>query len=149
MNSGQVKIADTVTTGTIVLRGVGIWTDRDTYTGGANVIDQLITTRDVQYLSFGGGVNIDPINGDSGTEYPIGTQEYPVDNLSDAVTIASQRNFKKIFISHDLTIDNEDLSEFYISGTSANLVTLTFDGTATLNKAVIENCKLEGTAGGS
>jgi hypothetical protein len=43
MVSGQVVIADTVTTGTIVLRGVGKWTNEDTYVGGANVINQLLT----------------------------------------------------------------------------------------------------------
>ena len=41
-NSGQIIIDNTVTAGTIVLRGVGTWTNEDTYTGGATVVEQLL-----------------------------------------------------------------------------------------------------------
>lgn len=43
MNSGQIIIDDTVTNGTIVLRGVARWTNKATYAGGANIVDQLIS----------------------------------------------------------------------------------------------------------
>jgi len=46
MASGQVIIDNTVTNGTIVLRGIGKWTNRDTYTGGANIIDELVESND-------------------------------------------------------------------------------------------------------
>lgn len=47
LNSGQVIIDNTVTSGDIILRGVGKWTNKETYTGGANVIDELVDGRDL------------------------------------------------------------------------------------------------------
>lgn len=47
MLSGQVILADTVTTGTIVMRGLATWTNQDTYLGGANVLDQFIDYQEV------------------------------------------------------------------------------------------------------
>ena len=44
LNSGQIIIDDTVVNGTVVLRGVGVWTNQDTYVGGANIINQLLNT---------------------------------------------------------------------------------------------------------
>ena len=48
LNSGQIVINNTVTAGDIILRGVGKWTNKDTYTGGANVLDELVDGRDLQ-----------------------------------------------------------------------------------------------------
>ena len=42
LNSGQIIIDDTVTTGVVVLRGVGKWTNKATYSGGATITDELI-----------------------------------------------------------------------------------------------------------
>lgn len=48
LNSGQVIIDNSVTDGIIMLRGVGIWTNKEEYTGGADVRDQLV---DGQFIS--------------------------------------------------------------------------------------------------
>lgn len=64
--SGQVVVDDTVTGGTILLRGTGKWTNRDEYAGGANVIDELVNSREVSELhkiaglDFGNPVTITP-----------------------------------------------------------------------------------------
>lgn len=50
MNSGQVIIDDEVVDGTIVLRGTAEWSNKDTYSGGANVIDQLVEGTQVHDL---------------------------------------------------------------------------------------------------
>jgi hypothetical protein len=42
MASGQIIIDDTVTTGILVMRGPGEWSNKAAYAGGANVVDQLI-----------------------------------------------------------------------------------------------------------
>jgi len=52
----------------------------------------------IQYASFNGHVTIDVTNGESGTAYPIGTEEYPVDNLTDAKTIATSNGFNTIYV---------------------------------------------------
>lgn len=48
LNSGQVIIDNSVTNGTILLRGVGKWTNESTYTGGANVINELVEGKQLQ-----------------------------------------------------------------------------------------------------
>jgi hypothetical protein len=44
MDGGQVIIDDTVIDGDITLRGVGVWSNKDTYAGGVNVVDLLTPT---------------------------------------------------------------------------------------------------------
>jgi hypothetical protein len=48
MNSGQVVIADDNTAGTITLRGVAKWTNRETYAGTTVVNDELVTAAQLQ-----------------------------------------------------------------------------------------------------
>lgn len=48
LSSGQVIIDNTVTNGTILLRGVGKWTNESTYTGGANVVNELLEGKQLQ-----------------------------------------------------------------------------------------------------
>lgn len=50
MNSGTIIIDDTVTGGPIKMRGIGAWVNRDTYTGGATIDDQLIRAEDITYI---------------------------------------------------------------------------------------------------
>lgn len=54
------------------------------------LINYFITTED--------GVYVDDTYGVAGTTYPIGTAGTPVDNLADALTIATARNLRKIYI---------------------------------------------------
>jgi len=60
-------------------------------------------------------VSIDIINGEAGTTWPIGTHKHPVNNLADALTVATNRNLDEIFIHGVLTIgatDNVDGYQF-------------------------------------
>lgn len=51
LNSGQVWVDDTVNgAGDIVLRGVGKWSNKDTYVGTANVIDELVDGVDIKEI---------------------------------------------------------------------------------------------------
>lgn len=54
------------------------------------LINYFITTED--------GVYLDDTIGVAGTAFPIGTAGTPVDNLADALTIATARNLRKIYI---------------------------------------------------
>jgi hypothetical protein len=42
IDSGQVIVNNNCSTGTITIRGVATWTNKDTYSGGTTVVDQLI-----------------------------------------------------------------------------------------------------------
>jgi len=50
------------------------------------------------------GVYVDSFRGSPGTNYPRGTPEHPVDNLTDALAIARQRSLSRIYV-----YDNEGL----------------------------------------
>lgn len=148
-NSGQVIIDNTVTTGTIVLRGKGRWQNRNSYTGGANIVDEMVRTDDIEQASFNNSVAIDVINGSSGTSYPIGTKHYPVDNLADAKTIATNRGFKRITIWGSVTIDNsQDFSDFTIEGENPTRTTVTFSNCGS-NFIEVENSTVTGTITGT
>jgi hypothetical protein len=50
MAGGSIVLDGTLTAGTIYLRGVGDWSNRNTYTGTATVVDELVEGHQVQEL---------------------------------------------------------------------------------------------------
>ena len=150
LNSGQVLIEDTVTNGDIVLRGVGRWGNSSTYTGGANIVDQLVKVDDVQQTAFNNTVAIDVNNGTAGTDYPLGTIGSPVDNINDAVTIANTRGIKTFFVIGSLSIGTEaDWTDWTFKGQNPLSTMLTFSALATTDEIDVENCKVFGSISGT
>lgn len=74
----------------------------------------LISSPDIEYSSFGGGVTIDVTSPYNGTTFPVGTPQEPVNNLSDAKLIAEYRGFSTFFIIGDITFDPGDNIDGYI-----------------------------------
>ena len=68
----------------------------------------------IEYSSYGGGVTIDVISGESGTDggtgTPIGTALRPSDNEGDSYVIANRNGFKKIFVRGDLSLSDPAVS---------------------------------------
>ncbi len=62
----------------------------------------------LNYSSYGGVVSVDVTSSLSGTEYPAGNMEYPVNNIQDAVKIANDKGFDTLFIRGDITLDTGD-----------------------------------------
>ena len=107
----------------------------------------------IQYSSYGGGVSLDINSTTSGTEYPSGNQEFPVNNITDAVTIANERGFSTIFIRSDMTGANKinsgtDLTDFIIQGRSRSNTTIEIDTSASTSGMVIRNCTVSGVLDG-
>lgn len=101
---------------------------------------------DLEYSSFNGGVTIDVVSGTSGTAFPTGTPRQPVDNVADAMTIASARGFTKLYVIGDLTLTTgDDVSEMMIVGQSPVLSTITIDAAATATNAQYEDAVITGT----
>jgi hypothetical protein len=72
----------------------------------SSLVDSIVQQQtEIEYASFGGGVTLDMVNGAAGTDYPCGTLQEPVNNLTDAMTIATERGFHTIFILGNATID--------------------------------------------
>jgi len=78
----------------------------------------LIQTREIQYASYGDAITIDQLNGSSGTIYPAGTFQQPVDNLADALFIQNLRGLpKRLNVIGDLDAGAGDaLTGWHIHG---------------------------------
>jgi len=58
----------------------------------------------LQYSSYGGVVSVDILSPTIGTEYPSGNMEFPVNNIGDAIIIASEKGFTTISVRGNVTI---------------------------------------------
>lgn len=99
----------------------------------------LITNNAIEYSSFQGAVHLDNTTIYSGTVFPVGTPQRPVNNLSDALMIASTRGFTQLVIYNDLDLDNTyDLDGFTIKGVSESII-LTIDTIVSVNDLTLRN----------
>jgi hypothetical protein len=150
---GEIIIDDTVANGTITLRGTGTWANEAAYTGGADVVNELVDGVFIQELSqtvYGGEVRLDVVNGSAGTEYPIGTAELNSNNIYDALTICSERGFTRIHVRGDLTLPNDvDVSGFTFLADNIRSGVVTVVSGAITTGAVFKNLTLEGGMTGS
>jgi len=103
----------------------------------------------VQYSSYGNEISLDIIYGQSGTAYPIGNQEFPVNNLTDAVYIANTKGFKTISIRESMTIHTStDITNFTIKGRSHVSTNVVINPLSICPGLTIENCNISGTLDG-
>jgi hypothetical protein len=72
-----------------------------TASSSATLTEQTV----IQYASFNGGVTVDVTSPYSGTEYPVGTPQQPVNNLQDGMAILRSRGFTRFFVIGDLLIN--------------------------------------------
>jgi len=106
----------------------------------------LISNAAIEYSSFNGGVVVDVNSGNSGTIFPTGTLQLPVDNLGDALLIAEFRGFDTLFLHSDLVINNSyDLEGFTLIGKSHVDTEVTIEPSSIVDKLTIENCDITGT----
>jgi hypothetical protein len=103
----------------------------------------------IQFSSFNGGVTVDIANGVSGTVFPVGTPQDPVNNMADALTIAAARGFTAFFINGNVTLDsglNYEQYSFY--GESMDKTTITVSSSAQTEKCEFYECTITGTLDG-
>lgn len=106
MNSGNVILDSSCTTGSITVRGTSLLTDN---TNGTTVnTSGLVFPDAIQLSSFNSFVYLDTVNGTAGTKYPQGTANNPVQTLADAKTIAAARNINNILLSGTLILGPTD-----------------------------------------
>jgi len=146
-DAGTIWIDSTCTAGSIVVRGIGDMIDDS---NGTTVnIDGFTQASIIQYSSFNGGITLDVLNGSNGTNYPKGTEEYPVDNITDAITICDSRGIRSLYLRGDYNLSpTDDVSGFHIYGEDADSTTLTLSAGNTTTGAQMHNLTLTGTCGG-
>jgi len=120
-----------------------------TLTASSSATLQELTS--IQYSSFNGGVTIDVTSPYSGTEFPVGTLQEPVNNLADAMLIANERGFDVIYVRGDLTIDSQsgDYSGIIFIGESMTKTNITVESDANVTDCEFENANVSGTLDGN
>lgn len=146
-NSGSLTLDNTVTDGTIVIRGiVGGFTDNS----GPNatlVQSGRVDPFAAQRTSFEGAVFVDTLNGTSGTDYPLGQRDTPCDNFADALAIAATNGLPGLHIEGAATMSSGDFSTLKIMGTTPLRDTVTVSATANVTQSVFEQLTVQGTVG--
>jgi hypothetical protein len=90
----------------------------------------------LQYASFNGGVSVDFTSPWSGTAFPIGTPQQPVNNWADAYEIAADRGFYTVFVIGSATLGTGDsFDNFQFQGESKTRSVLTIE-----DGASVESC---------
>ena len=113
----------------------------------------LISNSAIEFSSFNEGVAIDVTSSNSGTVFPAGTLQQPVNNLTDALIIANYRGLKKLYILENMTGANaigssSNLHDFIIEGRSRTHTVIEIDASADTTGMLIRNCTVYGTLDG-
>lgn len=103
----------------------------------------------VQYASYQNAVWLDTGSGNSGVAYPVGTREFPVNNLADAVAIASVKGLSVLQVLASITLDaGTVLDNFTIRGRSITTTQITMSAAASCIDCIFENCTIDGVLDG-
>jgi hypothetical protein len=104
----------------------------------------------IRYSSYQNSVWIDVINSSlTGTEYPIGTREFPVNNIQDAVLIASGQGFDTLQCLSDTTLDTGDnIENLTIHGRNTVQTNLIINSGALTSDCEIQNACVSGILDG-
>ena len=110
----------------------------------------MISSPEIEYASFNGGVSYDEVNGYSGTIYPVGTPRKPVNNIIDAQLIAEYRGFTTGYIIGDATFTGDtDVEKFIFYGTSRDITHVHIDDAASVEDCVFNNMHVTGYLDGN
>lgn len=116
-----------------------------TSSSSATQLDQI----DIRHAAFENGVSIDVVNGTPGTDHPAGTKRQPVNNLADAVVIATENGLDRIYVIGDLTLGAGDVADgFAFEGQSKQRTMLTLGAAASIVGCEFYNCEITGTLDG-
>lgn len=104
----------------------------------------------IQHSSFNNAVCIDVINGVSGTAFPIGTTQLPVNSLADAKLIAAERGFSTFLIIGDITFGAPDVIDSYtVLGQSHEETLVTLISGCSTNETIFNRCTVVGVLTGN
>jgi len=100
--------------------------------------------------AYGGEICIDTINGQAGTDVPIGTRTQPVNNFDDAKVLALKEGARTIRILESTTLSNTDFSDGYVfTSDNPGVTVLTVEPSANVQFCEFNNISIQGTADGN
>ena len=159
MISGRIILQNTNTAGSMAIRGVGLLSDDSSgltinsdgfmnKSTVANAVYDVVGT-EIEYSAFGAGVWVDACVGVPGTAYPSGSQQAPVNNLTDAEAIAVGRGFTTIYFLSDFLFDGStNITNYELKGRGQQSTTFTIESGADLHGSEIYDAKLTGIGRG-
>lgn len=103
----------------------------------------------IQYSSYQNAIWVDPNGTTTGTTYPSGTRENPVNNIPDAVTIGAEKGFSTLQILDNLILSTGDvINGFELIGVShINTTIEILDGCECVDTE-IKDCNVSGVLDG-
>ena len=102
-----------------------------------------------QDASYRGIVHLDQAGGTSGTAYPIGLPDMPVNNIADAKTILARVGGNQIELDNGTTTLDENIEGYrIIGGQSVTSIVLDMNGFS-VDTSYIEGCFIQGDQGGT
>ena len=113
----------------------------------SNLVDSVNSAQEasIQHGLFAGAVHIDTSSSYSGTVFPVGTPQAPVNNLADAMAIAVAQGFKRIHCINDLIIDSgANYTGYIFEGDSPLSSYVNVSTDATVTDCEFQNLHLEG-----
>jgi uncharacterized protein YjbI with pentapeptide repeats len=104
----------------------------------------------IQYSSYNGGVSYDTTSPYSGTTYPIGTPQQPVNNVYDASDIAIERGFTLGYILSDLIFPTDlPLSGFTFLGSGKDRTLITIPDASDVSECTYLDAEVTGYLDGN
>lgn len=105
----------------------------------------LQDAQSLQAASFLGHVSLDVINGVSGTTFPRGTQQTPVNNLIDAKQICEDRGLSQILVVNDFTLNGgTDLTAGFVFYAEKKDIIITIDTSADVSNCTFKDLSVTG-----
>lgn len=103
----------------------------------------------IQIASYNNGITIDLLSAFSGTDFPVGTPQQPVNNFTDALLIAAEFGFVILFILGDMVISGADFTGKTFIGQGQNLGSITLASSAILTDCTVTKSSVTGTLDGN
>lgn len=115
----------------------------------SSLVDSTVVQQsEIERMAFGNVITIDVVNGVAGTDYDIGTNNNPSNNITDAKLIAIREGFNTLYIKGNITLTETDVIDNYIiegQGQVFTLITIT-SGCSCSNTEFVD-LSIQGTLG--
>lgn len=100
--------------------------------------------------AYNGEICVDTLNGQAGTDVPVGTRGTPVNNFGDALTIAAKEGANTIRLLNSITLSTTTFPQgLTFTSDNAGLVTLTIADSATVEGCQFNNLTIAGNVDGN
>ena len=146
ITSGHMQVEATCSAGNLTFRGIGRTTDSSTGTCNVNDTAMLNGSRTIKQQGY---VTIES-PGSAGVEFPVGTDDAPVNNFADALLLAAANNVKAFKILGAMTTaGTEDLTDYVMYSSSAVRSSVVITAGTITEETIFRELDLSGALSGT